>query len=101
MPFLIGRFLQQARSRPSPENLPHGVMHEVGRFFYDTAQSCNRAAMAALRHVTASSQILFGTDFPWGNLSEHAGNLAECGFTETEMRMIQRDNAQSLLPSPR
>ncbi|MFM9972300.1 MAG: amidohydrolase family protein [Burkholderiales bacterium] len=98
MPFLIGRFLQQQRGHPVPDKLPHGVMHEVGKFFYDTAQACNPAAMAALRHVTAPSQILFGTDFPWGKASEHAENLQQCGFTEPEVKMIHRDNACALIP---
>ncbi len=99
MPFLIGRFLQQARGHPSPEKLPQGVLHEIERFFYDTAQSSNPAAMAALRAVLRASQVLFGTDFPWGRSDQHRNDLAGCGFSDAEISAIYRENARRLLPS--
>lgn len=93
MPFLIGRFMQNARSRPAPEKMPAGVVAEVRRFFYDTAQSCNPATMAALREVADRNRILFGTDFPWGRAETHAADLATCGFSEEDLRAIDFENA--------
>jgi 6-methylsalicylate decarboxylase len=97
MPFLIGRFFQNARTRPAPDKLPDGVLAELRRFFYDTAQSCNPATMAALRHVVDVQQILFGTDFPWGRAHAHAADLASCGFSQEELRAIDVENAMRLL----
>jgi predicted TIM-barrel fold metal-dependent hydrolase len=99
MPFLIGRFLQHARNNPSPALLPQGVIPEVRRYFYDTAQSCNPTTMAALRQLVDVSQILFGTDFPWGKSIEHADALEASGFTADELRQIERHNAVKLLQS--
>jgi predicted TIM-barrel fold metal-dependent hydrolase len=98
MPYLIGRFLQQARNHPRPHELPDGILPEVKRFFYDTAQSCNPATMAALSHVAELSNIVFGTDFPWGRANEHADSLGGCGFSATQLRAIERDNALTILP---
>jgi 6-methylsalicylate decarboxylase len=97
MPFLIGRFRQNARTRPSPENFPDGIDAELARFFYDTAQSCNPATMAALRHIVDAGQILFGTDFPWGRSATHAGDLAACGFSANELKSIDFENAVRLI----
>ena len=40
------------------------------RFHYDIAQVSNPAAMAALTKLVATSQILFGTDFPFRNAAD-------------------------------
>jgi predicted TIM-barrel fold metal-dependent hydrolase len=100
MPYLIGRFLQHVRNKPDTVNLPNGVIPEVRRHFYDTAQSCNPTTMAALRQLVDASQILFGTDFPWGRAAFHAGGLDDCGFTADELRQICRGNAAKLLGLP-
>jgi predicted TIM-barrel fold metal-dependent hydrolase len=98
MPYLIGRFLQHARSRPCADVLPEGVLPEVKRFFYDTAQACNPAVIGALRHVAVMSHVMFGTDLPWGKAIEHAEALAACGLSDVELAAIDRDNAVGLLP---
>ncbi len=98
MPFLAGRFLQNIRGHPVPDKLPRGVMPEIERFYYDTAQSANLATMAALRHVVSASQILFGTDFPYGSSEAHARGLAGCGFSGTDLRAIECENAHRLFP---
>ncbi len=98
MPFLSGRFIRSTRNHPVPEKLPRGVMPELGRFFYDTAQSANAPCMAALRKVVSTSQILFGTDYPYTSQEEHVRELAECGFDAGEMRAIERGNAARLFP---
>ena len=95
MPFLIGRFQHHAK-RMSADTLPRGLMPEIERFFYDTAQACNPAAMAALRAVVRSSQVLFGTDFPWGSSKAHREALAGCGFSERELAMIHSENAMRM-----
>ena len=39
-----------------------------------------------------------GTDLPFGNAAADAAALAECGFTEADVRAIERENAVRLLP---
>jgi predicted TIM-barrel fold metal-dependent hydrolase len=98
MPFLIERFIAQAKAPHLAARLPRGVLSELKRFYYDTAQSSNPAAMGALKQLVATSQILFGTDFPYRTAEDHVKGLARCGFTAAEMAAIERENATRLLP---
>jgi len=98
MPFLIERFVNLAKEPKLATRLPHGVLAELKRFYYDTAQSSNPGAMSSLKELVAASQIVFGTDFPYRTLEEHVDGLAHCGFTAAELQAIERDNALALLP---
>jgi predicted TIM-barrel fold metal-dependent hydrolase len=97
MPFLMSRFLQNERNRARRGLAPSDPEAQVRRFFYDTAQSCHPAVMAALRQVADHDRILFGTDFPWGRADEHAAGLATCGLVAAELEAIGRGNAVRLL----
>lgn len=98
MPFLFARFQQQARNDIARSKAPRDVLQDITRFYYDTAQSCHPAPMAALRRIVEVSQIVFGTDFPWGRANEHAERLTNCSFNERELVAIVRGNALELLP---
>jgi predicted TIM-barrel fold metal-dependent hydrolase len=99
MPFLIQRFIQQVGRPGIKQRLPKGVMPELKRFYYDTAQAPNRAAMAALKEVVSASQIVFGTDYPYRTSFENATGVAKSGvFTEAELLAIDRGNVEKLIP---
>jgi predicted TIM-barrel fold metal-dependent hydrolase len=98
MPFLIGRFVGLARSPEFAQRLPHGVLHELQRFYYDLAQASNPGATSSLMKLVKITQVLFGTDFPYNTAAAHIEGLAECGFTPAELRAIYYDNAARLLP---
>ena len=45
------------------------------------------------------SQIVFGTDFPFGKSENIAAGLEECGvFSAEELKLIDRGNALKFLP---
>jgi 6-methylsalicylate decarboxylase len=100
MPFLIERFVRNPLLVPSAKaTVPEGTLAELKRFYYDTAQSANKAAMSALSAIVPTSQILFGTDFPYRTGIDHVKGLREAGvFTEAEIMDIERDNALRLVP---
>jgi predicted TIM-barrel fold metal-dependent hydrolase len=99
MPFLVERFVNLAKTPQFAKQLPEGFLAVAGRFYYDTAQTSNPAAMSALRKVVPLSQIVFGTDFPFRNAAEHVKGLKDCGvFNSRELRAIGRENALTLLP---
>ena len=99
MPFLIERFVNLAKSSAFAAKLPQGFLPEAAKFYYDTAQTANAAAMAALLKVVPVSQIVFGTDYPFRTAADHVKGLQECGaFTAKNLREIGRDNAARLLP---
>lgn len=74
-----------------------GVMAELRRFFYDTAQAANPIAMASLTKMVDVSQILFGTDYPYRTAPEQVRGLQEV-FSPEALARIERTNAQRLLP---
>jgi len=98
---LTGRFLGREASAASlaAEAAPESRLGQMRRFFYDTAGSANPIQMNALRQLVSPSQIVFGTDVPFGSSSRTAAGLATCGFSEDELRGIDRDNALRFLPA--
>jgi predicted TIM-barrel fold metal-dependent hydrolase len=98
MPFLIERLTRLARIPAYGKLLPNGLMHELTRFYYDTAQASNATALGCLRSIVPASQVVFGTDYPYRTGLDHVKGVAGCGFTPAEVQAIDRDNALRLLP---
>jgi predicted TIM-barrel fold metal-dependent hydrolase len=99
MPFLVERFVNMAKSAQFAPRFPDGFLGVAGKFYYDTAQTANPAAMSALSKVVPISQIVFGTDFPFRNAAEHVKGLKECGvFSPADLQAIDRRNVLTLLP---
>jgi 6-methylsalicylate decarboxylase len=99
MPYLIDRFHYFMRMPSNREKFPNGFMPEALRFYYDTAQVPNTAALSALKAVIPVANILFGTDYPYLTAEHHVKGLASAGvFTPAELRAIDRDNAVKLMP---
>jgi predicted TIM-barrel fold metal-dependent hydrolase len=101
MPFLLSRFVRQEidMKEKAAKAMPKGVMYELKKFHYDTAQGNHWGALAALMKIVAPSQVLFGTDFPFRDGAEEIGGLTEFRFRPDELRAIERDNALKLLPA--
>lgn len=83
------------------QKLPNGLIYELQKFYYDTAQAFNPYTLPSFKKLVPASHILFGTDFPLGGGSGQAvskGLIDNGGFSESELRGIDRDNALELLP---
>ena len=105
MPFLVERFLFQAevqsRNPEGAKKIPNGVLSELKRFHYEMAQSANVYAVAALKQLVPTSQILMGTDYPYRRCDEQVQGLIDTKmFSEAELKAIGRDNAARLLSMP-
>jgi predicted TIM-barrel fold metal-dependent hydrolase len=101
MPYLIGRFVNRVSRAggAGSERQQHDFLAEVGKFYYDTAQTFNPVPMTALKHVVPPSQILLGTDFPYRSSAENTTGLtASNAFDLKELEAIKRGNALKLLP---
>jgi predicted TIM-barrel fold metal-dependent hydrolase len=112
VPFLIERLLGGTRAEivPGittvgqsgpyvPRQPPQGVLHELRRLHYDTAQCANPVAMRALRTVVPVSQILYGTDYFYRTAAETGAALRHCGvFSADELKLIVAGNARRLMP---
>ena len=81
------------------ERVPKGVLAELRRQYYDTAQASNPVAMGALRQVVPVTQILFGTDY-WYRTAEETGRGLTTNkvFNAQELQMIGRGNAERIMP---
>ena len=100
---LVGRFLGSAASgenltRPAPQN---SRLYHLRRFYYDTAASANPVQMQAMKVLVGASQIVFGSDFPFGNppIVSIVQGLETCGLSAEELRGIYRENALRFLPA--
>lgn len=114
MPYIIERFFQggasaeivpgivtKGQDSPPVKNGPKGedVLRELRKMYYDTAQSSNPVAMAALRKVVPVSQIVFGTDYWYRTAAETAHGLTTSKvFNAEELRAINRRNVERILP---
>ncbi len=95
MPILARRIV-----RTFPKDLasqvPNGVIYELKRQFYDTASASDPTALSALMSIVPTSQILFGSDFPFISAQEPANDLAHSGLPSGTVDAINRDNAERL-----
>ena len=101
MPFLWSRFTRQEvdmGAERAKAAMPNGVLAEIKRFYYDTAQGNHEGAMRALRELVPVSQILFGSDYPYRTGEEAVSGLGARSFTSAERMAIDRGNAMRILP---
>jgi predicted TIM-barrel fold metal-dependent hydrolase len=101
LPLLIHRVEGWANNRKdlAAERFPDGVRAEFRRFYYDTASSDYPWTMMPLTRLVETTQIVFGTDFPFRSAAVTAKGLAEYGFSAADLAAIDRGNAVKLLPS--
>jgi 6-methylsalicylate decarboxylase len=98
VPFLLSRFTrQESDMKERDKRLPNGVLFEIKKFHYDTAQANHPGALAALLKVAPVSQVLFGTDFPYRTSAEEIGGLSAQRFSLKDLRAIEHGNAARLL----
>lgn len=87
VPALAGRIVNMTRTRPDlPQIAPQGVMHELTRLHYDTANAYFAPTMAALLKFVPASQVLFGSDYPYFTLEQNVGGLAEIPLSRPSAR---------------
>ena len=95
MPILANRM-----ARLFPKDLaaqaPNGVLYELKRQYYDTASATNPTSLTAIMSVVPSSQIVFGSDFPFISAGEPASDLMHSGLPDNTVEAIDRNNAVRL-----
>jgi 6-methylsalicylate decarboxylase len=111
MPYVIERFLTgttadlvpgivtKGQGNVPPGKVPAGVLKELQKMYYDTAQASNPVAMRALRTVVPVTQIVYGTDYWYRTAGETGKGLTTNQvFSAAELKMIDRGNAERILP---
>jgi 6-methylsalicylate decarboxylase len=99
MPMLAGRVAYFAGARKdTAEIAPNGVLAELQRLYYDTANAAWPTSMAGLLKMVPPSQVVFGTDFPYVPTTLQIDALEKNGLSTETLAAIQRDNAARLIP---
>lgn len=95
---LTDRLLVQMERTPKYKDFTADtVAAQLKRFHYDTAQAANAVIMAALTRLVPTTQIVYGTDYPYRTGEEHTRALAAI-FGPEDLARINRGNAVRLLP---
>ena len=99
LPMLAGRLSHySAQMKDLVDKIPNGIEFELKRLYYDIASSANPPSMAALMKLVPTSQILFGSDYPFVTIAETAGGMTQVGLSTSDLLAIGRNNAAGLLP---
>jgi predicted TIM-barrel fold metal-dependent hydrolase len=99
MPVLAARtnsFVE--RHKDIAERVPKGAAYELRRLYYDVANSINPSSMAALMNLVPTSQLLFGSDFPYVPCTVTANGLDHFGLSPGDLQAVNRENAARLFP---
>jgi predicted TIM-barrel fold metal-dependent hydrolase len=99
LPFLTERLVKMPVIDPRlAARVPNGVLHELKRFYYDTAWAAHPWALASLTRLVSVQQILLGSDYPYRTGEDNVKGLVDYGFSNADLQSIWRDNALRLMP---
>jgi 6-methylsalicylate decarboxylase len=98
VPVLAGRAAVMGFGREFADKIPNGLDHELQKLHYDVALQANRPALAALFAYVPISQVLLGSDCPFGSSADGIRGLEEYGLKPGDLEAIYHGNAERLLP---
>jgi predicted TIM-barrel fold metal-dependent hydrolase len=98
IPMMAGRIDAFYGKRPNlKEFAPEGIVGELQRLHYDTANATSAPTVAALTKFVPTSQITYGTDFPYFGLGQMK-DLEALGLPAADLKAIGYENAMRLVP---
>jgi predicted TIM-barrel fold metal-dependent hydrolase len=98
IPMMAGRINAFYGKRSNlKEFAPEGIIGELRRLNYDTANATSAPTMAALTRLVPASQITYGTDYPYFDLDQFK-DLDKLGLSAAELESISGGNAARLIP---
>jgi predicted TIM-barrel fold metal-dependent hydrolase len=99
MPMVAGRVAYFAQARKDLQEIaPDGVLGELRRLYYDTANAAWPVSLTALLKMVPVSQVLFGTDFPYLTTPPQSQELDKAGLPPETLAAIRHGNAARLIP---
>jgi 6-methylsalicylate decarboxylase len=97
LPMLAGRIagivdrLPHLRERVGPD-----VMRVCQTLYYDTTSLFHPTAFRATQELAGTTQLLFGTDYPYWQPEANITALGKQRLTRSELRAVEKDNATRL-----
>ena len=98
IPMLAGRAVTVGMHRQYAQQVSDGIEQTLRRLHYDVALAGNKPALAALFAFVGVSQVLLGSDYPFGTSTDGIKALEEYGLKPADLDAIYRGNALRLLP---
>jgi predicted TIM-barrel fold metal-dependent hydrolase len=98
IPMLAGRATTVGLHRMYAKQVPNGVDAELKKLHYDVALAANKPALAALFTYVPVSQVLLGSDYPFGTSTDGIAGLEAFGLGKGDLEAIYRGNAARLIP---
>jgi predicted TIM-barrel fold metal-dependent hydrolase len=99
LPVLAARIHGTFQGQPHlAKATPRGVTYELRRLYYDVANATNPSSLAALMNLVPSSQIVWGSDYPYRLVEVTADGWDKYSIAEDVRRAIDRGNALRLFP---
>jgi predicted TIM-barrel fold metal-dependent hydrolase len=98
IPMMAGRIAAfYDRNPKTQEFAPNGVMAELAKLHYDTANATSVPTMTALLKLVPVSQVTYGTDYPYFALSQNK-DLQKLGLSAADVAAVENGNATRLIP---
>ncbi|MEJ1969459.1 MAG: amidohydrolase family protein [Rhizomicrobium sp.] len=103
MPLLIARLRGMRKTTtldPADYDrvFPNGVDAEFKKLRFEIAQAFDQVNYDALSALVPTSNILYGSDFPWFDVSASRDGFAALGISPETRHAISRGNAELLMP---
>ncbi len=79
---------------------PDSRLAHLRSFYYDCAATANSVAMGALKRVVGIDQMVFGTDFSYGDMDNYVRGLALARgvLNAEELEQLYRTNVERIVP---
>jgi len=87
----------QARAELA-SRVPNGVLYELRKLNYDIANATNASSLAALMNLVPTTQMLWGSDFPYRAVGPTANGWDSYAVSDEIKRAVNRENALKLFP---
>lgn len=98
IPMLAGRInFFHGQAKNIAEIAPNGIEAEFKRLFYDTANATHPSSMAALLKLVPSTQVTYGSDYPYVPMDTQIKALEGSGLDPQVLEQIKHLNAERIL----
>jgi len=96
---VANRLAGLAKNRPElAARVPGGVKQELSKLYLDVVGVTTPGALAAVLDIVPTSNLLFGTDYPFWKPEETIDGLAGLKLAPADLAAIERGNALKLMP---
>jgi predicted TIM-barrel fold metal-dependent hydrolase len=98
VPVFAARVTTLAKGTNIAAAAPDGIMAEIARLYFETANANYPASIDALLDVVPSSHVFFGTDYPYVSVTDNTAAFKSLKLAPAVRAAIASSNARTLIP---